>query len=210
MTKINTLFKDVYVPRLKANISLSDHEFDQVYSPSSRNLSANHWTPVAVASRAAKLLSDGQKSTILDVGSGAGKFCLVGALTTNNTFVGVEQKLHLVNESLRISKLAEINSASFIHGNMSDVDWTRFDGFYLFNPFLEHFVNSKGSPKDLTIGWEKYTSYVEEVERKLKGLRSGVRVVTFNGFGGTMPRGYVMHVDETWHDNALQLWVKQA
>ena len=125
-------------------------------------------------------------------------------------FVGVEKKLHLVNESSRISKLAEINSASFIHGNMRDVDWTKFDGFYLFNPFLEHFVNSDGSKKALAIGWGKYTNYVEEVEDKLKCLRPGVRVVIFNGFGGKMPNEYVMLVDETWHDNALQLWVKQA
>lgn len=210
MTKINALFKDVYVPRLKANLPLADDEFDMVYSPSTRNMSSTHWTPVAVARRAAKLLSDGQTSTILDVGSGAGKFCLVGALTTNNTFVGVEQKLNLVNESSRIGRLAEINSASFVHANMSEIDWSRFDGFYLFNPFLEHFVNSKGSKKDLAMGWQTYTNYVEEVEGKLKCLRSGVRVVLYNGFGGKMPNQYVMLVNETWHDNALQLWVKQA
>ena len=41
-----------------------------------------HWTPVHVARRAAQFLVTGPETRVLDVGSGPGKFCLVGALAT--------------------------------------------------------------------------------------------------------------------------------
>ena len=81
---------------LRAGWELTDLEFDRVYPSWVRRLSDMHWTPVEVARRAAALLAVDPTTRVLDVGSGVGKFCLIGALTTRATFVGIEQRENLV------------------------------------------------------------------------------------------------------------------
>src|SRR3954471_8285376 len=79
----------------------SDVEFDDVYDPEIRALSPQHWTPVQVAARAATLLTQAGATRILDVGSGAGKFCIAGALSTDAHFTGVERRGRLVETARR-------------------------------------------------------------------------------------------------------------
>src|SRR5262245_2791350 len=79
----------------------SDGSFDSVYDEEIRALSEEHWTPVAVAARAARILTFAGATRILDVGSGVGKFCIVGALCTAARFVGVERRHRLVSIARR-------------------------------------------------------------------------------------------------------------
>ncbi len=72
-------------------------DFDHVYPDWVRSLSERHWTPVDVAERAAELLVTSAGVRVLDVGSGAGKFCIIGALTTEGKFCGIEQRAHLID-----------------------------------------------------------------------------------------------------------------
>jgi hypothetical protein len=81
---------------LHAGDSVSDEEFDRLLPTWARNVSGLHFTPVRVARRAAELLVARAGARVLDVGAGVGKLCIVGALTTQGSFVGVEQRGHLV------------------------------------------------------------------------------------------------------------------
>ncbi|MBI3542695.1 MAG: hypothetical protein HY075_05405 [Deltaproteobacteria bacterium] len=56
-----------------------------------------------MARRAAELLTDGRAARVLDVGSGAGKFCLVGALSSKGRFVGIERQRRLVDLSRELA-----------------------------------------------------------------------------------------------------------
>ncbi|MGH2897879.1 MAG: SAM-dependent methyltransferase, partial [Solirubrobacteraceae bacterium] len=75
---------------------VSDAELDHVFPDDLRERSVQHWTPVEIAVRAAELLAPGPDARVLDVGSGAGKLCIVGALVTGATWWGVEQDATLV------------------------------------------------------------------------------------------------------------------
>src|SRR4029077_8901586 len=68
------------------HIPSSDDEFDSAYDKQIRELSEQHWTPLWVAARVAHLLTRSGATRVLDVGSGAGKFCIVGALSTDAEF----------------------------------------------------------------------------------------------------------------------------
>ena len=70
----------------------SDADFDALCGSEIRKLSRIHWTPCKVATLAAELLVKSPDDRILDVGSGAGKFCILGALHTPARFVGVEKR----------------------------------------------------------------------------------------------------------------------
>src|SRR4051812_34171547 len=81
---------------IRTNQSTTDAVFDAIYPPSIRLSGEVHWTPVVVARRAAELLVTGRGTRVLDVGSGVGKVCIVGALTSDGEFTGVEQRGTLV------------------------------------------------------------------------------------------------------------------
>src|SRR5713226_861432 len=65
---------------------VEDERFDLIYPPEIRDLSCRHWTPVAVARKAAEFLVNERETRVLDLGCGPGKFCIVGALTTEAHF----------------------------------------------------------------------------------------------------------------------------
>lgn len=72
--------------KLKLNIDVKDSTFNELYPNHIKELANRHWTPIAVARMAAEYLAEEANSKILDIGAGAGKFCLVGAAATNGMF----------------------------------------------------------------------------------------------------------------------------
>lgn len=195
--------------RLRSGKLVSDRLFDEVYPDTLRFVSHQHWTPVKVAARAARLLVEAGATSILDVGAGAGKFCLVGALTTQQQFIGIEQRGHLVDAARLAARRLGVGRALFLRGNVTSLDVEPFDGFYLFNPFYEQVCGSL-LPIDDTIELSPllFRKYVLAVIGKLACARLGTAVVTYHGFGGKMPPGYRRVCQESAGGAELVLWQK--
>jgi SAM-dependent methyltransferase len=189
----------------------SDLHFDEVYEERIRLLSEQHWTPVAVAARAATLLTQVGATRILDVGSGAGKFCIVGALWTGAEYVGVERRGSLVQVARQAASQMGASRATFIHSNVDSFSFDGFSGIYLYNPFFEH-VSRLLLPIDADIdrAARAHRQIVDKIEEKLRAVSHPVAVVTFNGFGGTMPRTYTFLGDEPAGNDRLELWIKES
>jgi SAM-dependent methyltransferase len=197
--------------RVRRRVALADVEFDAIYPAWVRRLSEHHWTPLEVCMRAAELLAVDRRSTILDVGSGAGKFCLIGAARTGATFVGVEQRPRLVEVSHELAQTAGLANAEFLHGNAMTLDWGRFDGFYFFNPFYEHILNYQPRiDEPIVVSPHLFTSYVVTTCVKLFAAKPGARVVSYHGFGGPMPMGFRRILREPAGSEHLELWEKTA
>jgi SAM-dependent methyltransferase len=199
------------VERVREGADVADFEFDAIYPEWVRRLSENHWSPLEVCLRATELLAVDRGATILDVGSGAGKLCLVGAARTGATFVGVEQRPRLVDLSRDLAERAGLPNAEFIHGNAMALDWGRFDGFYLFNPFYEHIINYQPRiDEPIVVSPHLFTNYVVATCVKLFCARPGARVVSYHGFGGPMPIGFRRVLREPAGSEHLELWEKTA
>jgi hypothetical protein len=196
-------------PAPPINHLASDAEFDGVYDEDIRDLSGQHWTPVRVAVRAAKLLTRAGARRILDVGSGVGKFCIAGALSTDATYVGLERRGRLVEIARSAAAHYGAERATFIHGNLDDFSFAGFSGIYLFNPFYEH-ISALVVPIDETVERSpiKYEHLVHTTTAKLDKLDPPVAVVTYNGFGGPMPIMYTFVGEEPAGSDRLELWVK--
>lgn len=199
------------VSRLRAGDETKDNDFDLVFPEWARRLSDVHWTPVEVARRAARQLAVDSRTRILDIGSGVGKFCLVGALTTHATFVGIEQRENLIDVARQTAQRYDVVRARFRHGNMMDLDWSEFDGFYLFNPFQEHIFDSI-TPISGAIerSAQHYRDYVVATYVRLLSARVGTRVATYHGFGGTVPEGYQLLSRDAVGTGSLEVWEKKA
>jgi SAM-dependent methyltransferase len=187
---------------------ISDQLFDRLFPSSQRIRSAFHWTPIDIALRACALLAPLPDTKVLDVGAGVGKLCLVGALTTRGRWFGIERDADMVRAALAAARRLGVEQrASFAIADVSTVEWTAFDAFYLFNPFAEGLFRSE--PDALTRR-EIYVSNIERVRRGLEGTRPGTRVVTYHGFGGDSHLdGFELVHREQARDDALCLWVRR-
>lgn len=198
--------------------SIEDEKFDFIYPAQIRELSSLHWTPVAVAAEAAKLLVTAPGLRVLDVGSGAGKFCLVGASLTDGRFTGVEQRSDLVAAARQAARelylprrsLGEggwIPDAQFIHGNVLDIDFATYDAFYLFNPFEENMHYGHKIDSDVRFSAALFKRYTSHVSSQLGARPIGTRVVTYMGYADDIPACY--SCEEALFGDDLKLWIKQ-
>jgi SAM-dependent methyltransferase len=159
---------------------IDDADFDGVYPMQTRAVSSTFWTPIRVASRAAQLLVRDASTRVLDVGSGAGKFCIVGAATTGAQFVGVEHRAHLVETARAAAACVGVANARFIHGTFDAVDVASYDAVYLFNPFEENVWDRRSCiDETVELSCERFLADVERAERLLADARPGTRVVTY-------------------------------
>src|SRR6478735_8445679 len=92
----------------------TDEEFNAIYPRHIRKLAKKHWTPIAVARTAALFLAKKRGAKILDIGSGAGKFCMVGAAVTRAHFTGVEQRSELFEISQQLSASYRLKNTRYI------------------------------------------------------------------------------------------------
>lgn len=198
---------------LGRGMAVTNHAFDLIYPPALRELSPVHFTPVRVALNAAALVAPSAKARVLDVGCGAGKFCIIGAASTGATFVGVEQREWLAALCQSLVREVGIAGVQFSHGDvLVDVDWSSFDGFYLYNPFMEN-VLPEGDQIDLQLERtpQRLAASVAAAVEQLSRARVGSRVVTYHGFGGVLPSGFhLREVRDVGTTSNLELWVKQA
>ena len=165
---------------LKQGEFVSDLQFDLIYPNTVRELSSEHWTPVEVAVRAARLLVLKSSDSILDVGSGCGKFCTIAALSTGANFLGVEQRPHLISIARDTARKLQAYNAKFVFGNMMELDWSVFDGFYFFNPFHENKYQSSKIDNTVSLSIEKFNKYLGAVVKKLDEAKINTRVVTYH------------------------------
>lgn len=186
---------------------MQDATFDQVFPTSHRFRSYLHWTPVDVAMRAVALLAPTPQCKVLDVGAGVGKFCLIGASVTHGTWFGVERDAEMVRVATRAAARMNLEHRThFLHGDASSVDWSRFDAFYLFNPFAE--ILAYG-PDDALARRDSYVEAIDFVQRQLSRTAPGTRVVTYHGFGGEPLSAFDLVHRETAREDELCLWVRR-
>ncbi|WP_394842317.1 class I SAM-dependent methyltransferase [Pendulispora brunnea] len=194
---------------LRGGRLLLDGQFDELYPPAVREVSSSFWTPVSVAMRVAELLVRGPRTRVLDVGSGVGKFCIVGAAVTGATFVGLEHREHFVRVAEGVARRLGVRNATFVHGRLGEHFDTRFDAYYFYNPFEENLWGG-AMPLDQTVelSERRFFDDVETASAMLSMARVGTRVATYHGFGGVMPNQYRRIHREPAMTDHIELWIK--
>jgi SAM-dependent methyltransferase len=186
-----------------------DSEFDAVYPDDVRRVSARFWTPVEVARTAARWLATENAGAVLDVGSGAGKFCIVASLTTGQKVTGLEQRSQLL-EAAQAASSAYGATTDFKLGTLETLDPGAYDAFYLFNPFGENLYpigeQFDTGPELSTL---RYSHDLSIFEHWLDHAPLGCCVVTYHGFGGHMPNTYKLVRSLAKGTDALRLWKKE-
>jgi hypothetical protein len=194
---------------IRARRPASDRVFDQLFPEPVRRVSSRFWTPINVARKAANILAAGG-GPVLDVGAGVGKFCIIGALTTDAVFHGMEHRKELVTiANAVINALGLSDRARVFQGALEDVDWSRYAGYYFCNPFEENIFPEARRFDDLVpLNKTRFLEDTARVERELDAARVGTRVVTFHGLGARVPATYRLSPEETRGNPLLRYWIK--
>ena len=188
------------------SFSIEDEKFDQLFPPRIRQLSSIFWTPVAVAAEAAQLLVTAPGTRVLDIGSGAGKFCLIAASLTGGRFTGLEQRAELVTAARQAAATLQISNVEFLHGNLLDVSFAEHNAFYLFNPFEENMHGHK-IDAEIPLSPALFKKYTRHVAAQLGAQPLGTHVVTYMGYADDIPACY--ECEATRFGDDLKLWIKR-
>lgn len=196
--------------RLAAGEFVSDLAFDAHLPEPLRRASRRFWTPVEVARRVAWWLALAGARRVLDIGSGAGKFCVAAAMTSDLELVGVERRVHLVMAASDLARRFRVDArARFLCGEPDACLVRTFDALYLFNPFEENLFDHSGRLDDtVEMGPERYLREVAEVEAMLASVAPGTHLVTYNGFGGRISGAFDLVDRCSMHGAALRMWIK--
>jgi SAM-dependent methyltransferase len=193
-----------------SSLLADDSAFDERLPVRLQVHASTFFTPLDVAAYAARLLAPEPGMTVLDVGAGVGKFCIAAALAVPGCqFVGVEWRPHLVDLANALARELGIANARFVHGDALELDWSRFDSFYFFNPFGE-LLRDHDVLLDRSIEHdsEDFIRCVSGARCKLARARVGTRVVTYHGFGAPLPPGYEEARDSLGACKRVELWIK--
>lgn len=121
----------------------NDRSFDRFLPKPLRLVASEYWTPLAVARRAAEWLEGFGIQNVVDIGSGAGKFCVAGALFGKCQFIGLERYSSRVTSARALADLFDVNHrVSFVAGSLGAVPTPVGDAYYFFNPFGEYWLGA--------------------------------------------------------------------
>lgn len=189
------------------NTDGTDDEFDRIYPRNIRRISGQHFTPIDIAKKAAVFLVRESGARVLDIGSGAGKFCFVGATSTHGNFTGIEQREDLVNLSNSIAERLLIRNVRFIHTNVMVITFNDFDAFYLFNPFYENVKSRERIDDAVLVSPSLFASYSAYTKSQLSAMPQGTRLATYYTSRTIVPENF--DLIEGSKDGHLLLWEKR-
>ncbi|WP_298391565.1 methyltransferase domain-containing protein [Hydrotalea sp.] len=197
----------IYVKNSKEKWFENDDTFHQLYTKKIQLLAKKHWTPIEVARIAAEFLVSEKNEKILDIGSGAGKFCLVaGHYKPNAFFYGVEQRKSLIEVAENAQIKLGLDNVFFIEGNFTQLNFNNYDHFYFYNAFFENIAGTDKIDESIDYSLELYNYYNRYLYKQLETKPAGTKLVTFHSLENEVPRNFTL-VD-TRMDNLLKCWIK--
>ncbi len=195
----------MFFNKLKEN-KIKDEEFNTLYPDCIKSLADTHFTPVRVSKAATKFLVKRKNTRILDIGSGVGKFCMIGSVCSAGYFVGVEQRRNLCILAKEIIQKFHLKNIEVINANILEINFKEFDAFYFYNSFLEYISTSDKIDEEVIFSNKLYSQYSNYVKDQLDMMPKGTRLVTYYGFLVEVPPAYTL-IKSSYSKN-LRFWQK--
>jgi hypothetical protein len=195
--------------QLAGGLLPGDARFDRLFGERLMPLSSLHFTPVAVAARAARWVTEDGADRVADLGAGAGKFCLVGAAVTGANFIGLEAREGLVRVARDAARRLGLATAHFVQADVLTAPLHRYDAFYVCNPFAEGEAEPDEWLDPVLPVSDKRTA-ATALAARLAELPVGTRVAIHCGLGAPMARGFELAWSEALgrHGAPLECWVR--
>lgn len=185
---------------------ITDSLFDADYPETVRKHSFIHWSPVEIIETSIDWLELNEDSRVLDIGSGAGKFCIVGAMRSRAHFTGVEKRKDLVLASEKLASKHALNNVSFLEEDITSINFADYTHFYYYNPFCEYIAEFDRIDNTIIYDPDSFRKYEDYVIESFEKLPKGTRVVSY--CSGTFPFPASYRLSNLLYDGKLALFVK--
>jgi SAM-dependent methyltransferase len=184
-----------------------DEQVQHLYPTAIQLLTRRHWTPLHITQEVVKFLVPHKGVKVLDIGSGVGKFCLAaGFYKPEASFFGVEQREDLVSHAETAKNRLGMRNVQFIHGNLTGLDFKKYDHFYFYNSFYENLMNTDKIDDHIECTPRLYNFYNRRLYQKFEEQEVGTRLATFHTLEDNIPANY--HLVEAQLGDLLKFWVK--
>lgn len=190
---MDTCFSAQLYRALQAGYDISDSAFDSCLPRELQAASAQHWTPLDVVRQVSTWIDQLRIRTVVDVGSGAGKFCVAAASCTQARFLGFEQRPRLVESARQLAgSFGVAGRVRFQCGTVGLNALPEADAYYLYNPFGENLLtNAELIDADVELTAERYQRDAEAMQRFLAAVPCGTYTIIYNGYGAPLPTSFV-------------------
>lgn len=193
--------------KIKLNIEISDEEFNYIYPPRAHELAELHFTPIKVAKTAIKFLVVNERTKVLDIGSGVGKFCMIGASYSNAIFHGVEQRDWMTDLANLMSWERKISNVKFFNMNLLHFPIKEYDSIYFFNSFYENIDSFAKIDDSVPVGPNYYELYHNYLNSQLVLTKPKTRLATYWVNREDVPDVFVEI--EAFYNDKLILWERK-
>lgn len=184
----------------------TDSSFDAIFPKAVQKHSFIHWTPIEIFETAFDWLELKESSHLLDIGSGAGKFCALAGMRSKAQFTGVEMRPDLVQVARKTARKLHLSNVSFIEADVTTIDFSSFTHFYYYNPFCEFLAEFDHIDDRISFDAEAFRKYEDYVIDQFELQPIGTRIVTYCSESFTFPASYELR--DLLYDGKLALWVK--
>ncbi|MFO0750215.1 MAG: hypothetical protein U1F43_31785 [Myxococcota bacterium] len=137
--------------------------------------------------------------------------CVAAALACRSRFIGIEQRLHLVDAARELARAHGVEARDLHRRAALARDHPARRRLLPLQPARGELRASGLTTTSTTLDPESHDRDVAEVEALFAEARPGTVVMLYNGFGGRLPPSYErLRVDEQDPLRPLELWKKSG
>ncbi|WP_341864917.1 methyltransferase [Leptospira brenneri] len=190
---------------------MTDKIWDSYLPKKFQTLSPYQWTPIFVIERTWKFLLEDQVKSVLDLGSGVGKFCVYLSLLSKGSFpiLGLEDRKELVSVSQAMKEQWKATNVDFQNTNFLKDFPLGHSHYYCFNPLYE---TMKGSHRIDDLKEKSANQFLKDLQSlKLNFLllKPKTKLITYHGFGGSYLPGFKIILKEEIENGEFKVWERE-
>lgn len=190
---------------------MTDTLWDSYLPEKFRMLSPFQWTPISVIERTWKYLSLDGVTSIVDLGSGVGKFCIYLSFLSNHSIEisGLEDREELVVLSDSLKEHWETPKVKFRNENFLQHFPEGHSHYYCFNPLYETMKGSHSIDLQKQKSANQFLKDLQTLKQNLLLLKSKTKLITFHGFGGSSLPGFRIVLKEEISGGEYLIWERE-